>query len=297
MGVFRLSKLARTVLGCALWAVAGDGLSADRPLEITDQRVSVPLTDERGKTVQLQARVCYRAGAPPATLVLINHGSPPQARDRPTMKLGSCSQEAAQWFLERGYVVGFVLRRGYGETGGAWAEDFGGCRPPDFERAGVATAVDIDAAVRGLSTLPFVKPSGVVVVGQSAGGWGAIAYDSLPHPRVGAFVVMAGGRGGHRDDRPRENCRPDLLAKAAGEYGRTATTPMLWIYTANDSYFAPPIARAMWQAFSAAGGKGEFVQPGAYGTDGHHLFFGPGGSAIWGPLVQRYLTSLEVNAD
>jgi dienelactone hydrolase len=261
-------------------------------LRTTEQAVRIPLADAHGRTIQLHARVCYREGAAPATLVLINHGSPPNASDRPKMLLGRCDGEAAQWFLSRGYVVGFVLRRGYGETGGAWAEDQGGCLTPNFVRAGLETAIDMDATVRGLTTLPFVKPTGVVIVGQSAGGWGAIAYDSGPHPQVAAFVVMAGGRGGHRDNQPNNNCRPDLLAEAAGQFGKTATTPMLWIYTANDSYFAPAIARAMWHAFSTAGGQGDFEQPGPYGKDGHRLFFGDGGSAVWGPLVERYLATM-----
>lgn len=64
-----------------------------------------------------------------------------------------------------------------------------------------------------------VKPSNAVVVGQSAGGWGTIAYAGAQHPNVAAFVVMADGRGGHRDFRANNNCRPDLLANAAGRFG------------------------------------------------------------------------------
>jgi len=254
-----------------------------------EQSFAVSSTDARGHTTQLKGRACHTEGASPATLVLINHGSPPNASDRRKMSLGRCDQEAAQWFLSRGYVVAFVLRRGYGETGGEWAEQYGGCTAGQYFSAGLETAADIDATVRALSSLPYVKPGGAVVVGQSAGGWGTIAYDSVPHSQVAAFVDMAGGRGGHRDDRPNSNCRPDLLVAAAGLYGKTASTPMLWIYTENDSYFAPSLARAMWQEFTAAGGQAEFMQPGPFDGDGHHLFFGAGGSAIWGPLVERYL--------
>jgi dienelactone hydrolase len=220
--------------------------ATERRVDVSERLVTVPLIEGHGRTAQLHARVCYRNGDVPATLVLINHGSPPNAADRPKMSLGRCDQEAAQWFLGHGYVVAFVLRRGYGENGGKWAEDYGGCSSPNFVRAGLETAVDIDAAVRALITLPFVKSSGVIIVGQSAGGWGAIAYNSVPHPQVAAFVVMAGGRGGHHDNRPRENCRPDLLAESAGHFGRTAATPMLWIYTANDSYLACLLQRR-WQ--------------------------------------------------
>ncbi len=259
-----------------------------------EQLLAVSLTDAHGHLVRLQARVCYAAGAPPSTLVLINHGSPVSAADRPNMRLGRCDEEAAQWFLTRGYVVAFVLRRGYGATGGEWAEQYGGCSAGNYFSAGLETAADIDATVRSMTTLAFVKPDGVVIVGQSAGGWGTIAYDSVPHSQVAAFVDMAGGRGGHRDDRPRHNCRPELLVAAAGRYGKTASTPMLWIYTQNDSYFEPPLARAMWQEFTAAGGQAEFVNPGPFDGDGHHLFFGAGGSEIWGPYVEKYLAERGV---
>src|ERR1700761_3294427 len=204
--------------------------------------VPLPMGD---RVVQLQARLCLPNSTLPATLVLINHGTPPT--DHSKVRLGRCEQEAAQWFLSRGYAVAFLLRRGYGESGGDWAEGVGvsPCRQPDYIRAGLETAVDINAAVNFLTDQPDVKPSGVIIVGHSAGGWGALAYASASHPKVAAFVVMAGGRGGHRDRRAFNNCRPDLLAEAAAHYGKTARTPMLWIYTENDSYFPPSGARAV----------------------------------------------------
>jgi dienelactone hydrolase len=261
---------------------------------IRERLLLVPLTLGHDRVVQLHARLCLPDSAEPATLVLINHGSPPIASDRPKIKLGRCDQEAAQWFLSRGYAVAFVLRRGYGETGGDWAEGQFGCAHPDYVHGGIETAIDMDAAVDFLTRLPEIKPSNAIVVGQSAGGWGAIAYASAPHPKVAAFVVMAGGRGGHRDNRPHNNCRPDLLADAAGHFGKTARTPMLWIYTENDSYFAPPIARAMYHSFASAGGVADFEQLGPYGTDGHKLFFGSRGSAVWSLLVERYLMQQHI---
>jgi dienelactone hydrolase len=155
--------------------------------------------------------------------------------------------------------------------------------------AGLETARDIDAVVAFATALPFVRDTDAIVVGQSAGGWGTIAYAAIPHPKVSAFVVMAGGRGGHEHDVANANCRPELLVAAAGRFGATARTPMLWIYAANDSYFAPELARAMWRAFTAAGGRADLEQPGPFGADGHRLFFGPGGSAVWGPMLEKYL--------
>ncbi|HYU11623.1 MAG TPA: hypothetical protein VEK82_03535 [Stellaceae bacterium] len=82
-----------------------------------------------------------------------------------------------------------------------------------------------------------------------------------------------------------------MLAAAAGQLARGATTPMLWIYTENDSFFDPKIAAALYSAYSQNGGKAEFERPGPFGNDGHRLFSGPGGSQIWGPPVARYLAS------
>lgn len=282
---------------CIGMSALGPAGAATADTDPREEIHSVPVADARGRVVQVQTRICRPAGDAPATLVIINHGSPPNAADRPKMRVGSCQTEAAQWFLSRGYVVALPLRRGYGETGGAWAEDTGGCPNPDYVRGGFETARDIDAVVNYAASLPFVRHEDAVVVGQSAGGWGAIAYDSAPHPKVAAFVVMAGGRGGHMHNQRNNNCRPDLLADAAGQFGKTATTPMLWIYAANDSFFAPAIARALWHSFTRAGGKADLEQPGAYDEDGHHLFFGPGGSKIWGPLAERYLAERGISAE
>jgi hypothetical protein len=49
--------------------------------------------------------------------------------------------------------------------------------------------------------------------------------------------------------------------------------------------------RAMYAAYTQAGGRAEIHQLAAFGSDGHHLFNDRGGSAIWGPLVERYLAT------
>ena len=251
----------------------------------------VPMHDKFDNVRLLYTRICRPQGDAPARVVLLNHGSPPNAGVRPTMQPAKCDSEAVQWFLTRGYLVVLGLRRGYGATGGAWYEDYGACTAEGYAQGGLESARELDALVTYATALPYARPNGVVVVGQSAGGWATDAYDSEQHPKVVAMVSMAGGRGGHWHNGPNNNCRPDELARAAGIFGATASTPMLWVYAANDSFFAPAIAVAMHEAFTRSGGKAELIQPGPFGTDGHSLFFGKGGSAIWGPLIERYLAS------
>lgn len=276
-----------------LTACAGSVPGAAPDLAARDQLVSVPLIEGTGRATRILARLCRPDGDAPGRLVVINHGTPTSnVNAEPyVMPIHSCTDEAAEWFLSRGYVVMFPLRRGYGATGGPLQEGYGSCDSADYVYAGRTTARDIAAAVRYATALPFVRPGDAVVVGQSAGGWGAIAYDSLPHPEVSAFIVMAGGRGGHVLNIPDNNCAPDRLIQAAGRYGRTASTPMLWVYAANDTFFPPKLARAMYDAFTSAGGKATLVQPGPFPIDGHQLFFGQGGSAVWGSIVEAYLAA------
>jgi dienelactone hydrolase len=197
----------------------------------------VPL-DIAGTRYLLYTRICRPAGEVPARVVVIAHGSPPLASARPGMKPVACDGEAARGFLERGFVVVAAMRRGYGETGGAWVEGAARCDGADYFTSGLESARDIAATVEYAATLPFARPTGMVVVGHSTGGLGALAYDAMPHPRVTAFVSMAGGRGGHYQNQVNMNCRPELLVEAVGRLARTATTPMLWVYAENDSFFA-----------------------------------------------------------
>jgi pimeloyl-ACP methyl ester carboxylesterase len=238
----------------------------------------------------LYTRLCAPPpGAPPGRLVVINHGSPGDPEIRPAMRPASCRSEAVRWFTSRGHLVAIPMRRGYGRTGGAWAEGYGNCNAPDYARAGRETARDILAVVRAMQARPGTPPGRAVVVGQSAGGWGALALAAADPPEVGQIINMAGGRGGRQNDMPNNVCRPERLVSAASALGLTARMPTLWIYAANDSFFGPELARDMAGAWRLAGAPVTLRQLPPFGRDGHGLFFGQGGSSIWGPLVAEFL--------
>lgn len=254
----------------------------------------IPMNDN-GVPRLLYARLCRPPGETPARVVIFAHGTPADIARRHTVGPPSCDGEAFRWFLQRGFAVLASVRRGYGATGGPYAEDQGSsCAQADFIRPGLESARDIAATVDYAATLPFLRPSGMVLVGLSTGGFATIAYDSVAHPRVTAFVNFSGGRGGHHEQQPNNNCNPDGLSVAAARFGATAATPMLWIYQANDSFFSPAIAGSMYAAFTAAGGRAEYRANPAFGADGHDMFVLNGGSAIWGPLVERYLATRPV---
>ena len=255
------------------------------------QTIWIPMTDAAGAPHLLYARLCRPLGETPARMVVFAHGTPADPAARGRVSPPSCDGEAFRWFLDRGYAVIAGVRRGYGATGGAYAEVQGSCDHADFISPGLESARDIAATVDYAATLPFIRPQGMVLIGQSTGGWATIVYNSQPHPRVTALINMSGGRGGHHENRPNNNCSPDRLAEAAGQLGARAATPMLWIYTANDSFFSPTIAGAMYAAFTRAGGRAEYDAMPGFGSDGHDMLLLRGGSAIWGPLVERYLAT------
>ncbi len=257
----------------------------------------IAVAGDDGRDERMLARICRPAEhfAPGIRLpvAIVNHGSPADPADRAAMVPAACGSEPARWFLARGYAVVFPLRRGFGASTGEVAESSGPCDSPDYVRAGLESARDVSAAVRFANALPYARPDGAVVVGQSLGGWATVAFAAGPHPQVAGLISMAGGRGGHAYANAGSNCRPDLLVAAAANFGRTARTKMLWIYADNDSFFPPPLARAMFDAFTGAGGRAALAQPSFPGQDGHGLFFAQGGSQVWGPLVAAYLADMR----
>jgi len=252
------------------------------------------MIDAAGSQHVLEARICRPPGDAPSRVVVIAHGTFPNNQDAVP---GRCEAETTRWFLDRNFIVVMALRRGYGATGGPWAEGIHHQPGDDYLRPGIETARDIAATVDYAVALPFARPDTGVVVGHSGGGWGAIAYNSLPHPHVTALISMAGGRGQEvTKDGLSGVWRPDLLMEAAAQFGRTATTPMLWVYSENDRFLSPAIAASLYEAFTQNGGKAEFKQVAPYGNDGHRFFFGSGGSQIWGPPVASYLMLPEMTA-
>ena len=249
-----------------------------------EQRWLIPTDDGSGRMMRT---VMFRpAGETPRRLVVINHGAPtagPATAPQPRFV------EASPWFVDRGYVVVVPQRRGYGETGGRQNESFGHCDNADFVGAGREGARDIAAAVAFMRQQPFVRPDGVIIVGQSAGGWATLAYSSLNPPGIAAMINFAGGRGGRRDNIPNYNCSPEKLVQGAGSFGRTARVPTLWIYAANDSFFDAGLSRRMADAYRTAGGVATYQLLPAFGQDGHMLFGARSGTPIWSPHVKAFL--------
>ena len=240
--------------------------------------------------IKLQTRVRRPAGNGPHALAIVNHGSPPDAAQRPTMDIPRYPS-ATDWLLSKGYMVALPLRRGYGDTGGPWAENYGPCRNPDFYRAGLTTGDDIGMVLEFFLSRSEMKRERILLIGQSAGGWGSVAIASRNPSGVFAILNFAGGRGGGQPQVG--NCAPQRLVEAAGRYGSTARIRSLWLYSENDKFFGPQLSRGMFDAYVQGGAPAQYVPLPAFGNDGHRVFAAAAGRALWQPPVEEFLAKLK----
>jgi dienelactone hydrolase len=209
-------------------------------------------------------------GEGPFRLAVIAHASTQNVLRRAQMPQPEYRPLAA-FLVSRGFAVLVPERPGHGATGGPYLEDQGGCGEADYLRSGRATADEITAALQFMRAQPFVRPQGAVVIGHSAGGWGAVALAASDPREVAAIVAFAPGRGGHANDRENEVCAPHALVAAASAFGKAARVPVTWLVAANDTYFSPELSRRLADAFHAAGGEVQFSALPPSGSEGHWM--------------------------
>ena len=248
-------------------------------------------------TVPMLAYMIRPIGEGPFPLLVMNHGVSLDPKERsyfPAIEF----RDAALWFARQGYVVVAPVRPGYGATAieiperglfGLFFSGVGNCSDANFRDAGLAIASINMWIIDYMSFQPFIKRDEVIVVGQSGGGWGAIALASQNPTAVRAIIGFAAGRGGHFNGKPNSNCAPDSLVEAVAQFGRTARMPMLWIYTHNDSYFGPDLSKRLVAAFRAGGGNVEYHLLPDFGGDGHFMIDSADAVRLWAPLVSEFL--------
>lgn len=255
-----LAVAAHPALAQTRFGAVGDELG---PLRMQPWRVPTPLPD-----VASHALLYRPPGEGPFRLAVIAHATTQNVLRRAQMKPPEYRALAA-FLVARGLAVLVPERPGHGATGGKYLEDQGGCDEADYAASGRATGGAIAEAMHFMRRQSFIKPDGVVIVGHSAGGWGALALAGQAD--VSAIVAFAAGRGGRANDFPNQVCAPHTLKAAAAEFGKGARVPVTWLVAANDSYFAPAFSKQLADAYRGAGGKVSFAALAAHGGEGHWL--------------------------
>ena len=234
----------------------------------------------------LSQAVLFRPpGEGPFRLAVIAHASTQNAIRRAQMPQPEY-RALTQALVARGYAVIVPERPGHGATGGPYLEEQGGCANANYLSAGRATAESIRTAMAFMRTQPFIGEDAALIVGHSAGGFGALALANADPAVVARIIVFAPGRGGRANDRAGEVCAPDRLVAASGMFGKGARVPVTWIVAENDSYFPPAISRQMADAFRAGGGKVDLRILPKSGDEGHWLAEGEGAARLIGEVLR-----------
>lgn len=298
--IARTIRVAAAVCACVCVAVSFPCIShaaESDPIatDLNETIVSIPMVEHGlfGDTNRALVATKYKPpGDGPFALIILSHGNPPDPLDR--VKIGRYRKLAQiRAFVHQGFEVIVPIRRGYGATGGTFAEDTGtSCQSPNFEHAGREAAQDVLATVAYADTLAEVDKDHIVLVGQSAGGFASLAAASYAPKGVVAVVNFSGGRGGRPATHPGEPCAPASMARTIGTFASTTTVPVFWHYVENDQYFAPDVVRTWFAAFEAAGGKGQLIVESPFGRDGHGMFAADRAIPIWLPEFTRFVSTV-----
>ena len=220
-------------------------------------------------------------------LALISRGTTPDAEKRREWTPYVFYRQAIE-FARRGFAALVVMRRGFGDSGGGYAERGGCCTVVTYLRTAKTGTDDLHAAIAAMQGRVDVTTQGMIAIGISSGGFATLALTSDPPPGLAAAINFAGGL--HRAALPtglRNVDDEDALVSAFGTLGKNSRTPTLWIYAENDTFFKPDLAHRLLTAFTTSGGRAQLIDAPAFGSDGHLLFLY--GMSIWTRMADDFL--------
>ena len=172
-------------------------------------------------TLPTFAYVVRPVGDGPFPLVVMNHGVSLSQRDRSFFPLVEF-RDAAMWFARRGYMVVAPSGSGYGaaalddpERGlySVFYSKIGGCDNPNFRDAGLAVALIDKWIIEYMADQKLIVPDNVIVVGQSAGGWAAMALSSRNLPAVRPLLPLRRAAADASAANPTTIARPTSLSR------------------------------------------------------------------------------------
>ena len=244
-----------------------------------DLRIPMEAAGPRG----LEAMLLRPSGTRRYPLALISHGTPREGSARAPMSPYRSYRQALE-FARRGFAALVFMRRGYGDSGGQYAESSGPCDRREYLRAASQSASDLRAAIEAMRSRTDVSTNGMIAVGVSAGGFASLALTADAPPGLAAAINFAGGRGSRADN---DVCDEDALVRAYATLGKTSRIPTLWIYargstrrtTSSSARTGAPHAHSLYRR--------RFVDFPPHGEDGHSLF--SRGIPLWTPMVDSFL--------
>ncbi len=222
-------------------------------------------------------------------VVIISHGTSVDPYTRTHTRFAYTN--ASEYFLKKGFVVVVPMRRGYAGSDGAWITDgIGSCSNPDYSSAAREASKDMAAVISYIKSLPYADAQSILLVGTSTGGFISLAAASLNIEGVIGAINFAGGHGGSsRSEHSGHACNEQRLIETMGSFGK-ARVPTLWVYSENDNFFRPELAKEMFEDFLRNGGRGKLVIAPPFG---HSLLGREDGIAIWASYADEFLDELK----
>lgn len=254
-----------------------------------DERAPTPFV-ENGEPVELEVVLFRPVPEGRYPTIMFNHGSTGNGSDPSKFGLTFTHKALARHFVERGYMVAFPQRRGRGSSDGLYDEGFTDDRSGyscEASRAldGAARALeDLDAITDWLRNRTDVDTTRMVIGGVSRGGILSIAYlAQRPDVFLGGINFVGGWIGEGCGDYATIN--RTLFVDGAAFPGTS-----LWLYARNDAFYSIAHSRSNFDAFTVAGGMGEFREfERAPGLNGHFLV---NDAELWAPAVDEYIDGL-----
>ena len=232
------------------------------------------LRGDPARPVMLEATLFEPPGDGPFPLAVMNHGAEGDPRTNKRYRVSF----SIDYLLSRGYAVVAPMMRGFADSGGKPV--ILGC---DLARLGKLNAQDILAVIAAMRSRPEIDGSRVVIMGQSFGGWNALALATMAPPEVKGVVNFVGGV--HTSACKNQD---GALFDGMAQFGRKARLPSLWFYGESDKIFSERVWRADYERFTKAGGKARLVDFGA--INGAHNLLGQSEYLnLWIPEVDAYL--------
>jgi dienelactone hydrolase len=223
-------------------------------VKLSEETLRIPVRyggDSSGaKELSLEATLYRPNKSGRFPVVVFNHGStgpgliPANLTQKPTI--------LARYFVEKGFAVLAPMRRGRGKSEGFNEEERVGYDGCGDEARGINLAVeDLDGVFIFLREQPWADVGTILIGGQSRGGILSVVYAGRRPDAVKGVINCSGG---WKSDR----CSPDSNGQFFAEAAQKATTPMIWLYAENDSFYSAGRIKSYRAAFEKAGGKGPF---------------------------------------
>lgn len=238
--------------------------TADVPLfAVSSERVVVSGVID-GTVTQLETKLYRPEGSEPRPLIIFSHGrdglNPPRNPNELDDNAALCMSLA-----RRGFIVDFLVRRGYGNSDG-----------PDTELQDTAIASGMEAVKSYRAALDywraqsFVLPDKIVLMGQSQGGWAVLTCTNVNLPGVLGVVNISGGTNFKTSMNGLE-ARNAHWVESCRVLGAGARVPSFWIYAENDLSIPGITARSMFNAFTGSGGPATLLMLPPFGSNGHQI--------------------------